>query len=95
MQSHVIIKRFVLVGSGAMVAAILLLLVSGNRILVSEKRVVPGETYVVPEWGDLGRASQAQLVCRYFTGRNITTNVLWYSPNNIMGRDQCPFLVSE
>jgi len=75
-----------------MVAA---LIVSGSRVLVSETRVDPGQTYVAGEWGDLGTAKQSQLVCRYFTGRGIRMNVLWYSPNNFMGRDQCPFLVKD
>jgi len=69
------------------------LLVTGSRVLVWETRVNPGQNYVVGAWGDLGGATQSQLVCRYFTGRSLRTNVLWYSPNNVMGRDQCPFLV--
>ncbi len=81
----------------AAIAALLvmLLLVTGHRVLISERRVNPGDTHVVAEWGDLGKAEQPQLVCRYFTGRSIKTNVLWYSANNIMGRDECPFLVKE
>lgn len=95
MQNYTLIKRLALIIGAALSTTVLLLLVTGNRVLVSEKRVEPGETYVVPEWGDLGKESHAQLVCRYFTGRSFSTNVLWYSPNNIIGRDQCPFLVSE
>jgi hypothetical protein len=70
----------------------LVLLVTGYRVLVWETRVNPGQTYVVGEWGDLGKTQQPQLVCRYFTGRSVQVNVLWYSPNNLLGRDQCPFL---
>lgn len=73
----------------------LLLLISSKRVLVWETKVEPGEIYVLPEWGDLGKAQQAQLVCRYFTGRSIKLSVYWYSPNGIMGKDQCPFLPSE
>jgi hypothetical protein len=31
--------------------------------------------------GDLGRAAQASLVCKYFTGRNVIVKVFWYAPN--------------
>lgn len=68
------------------------LLISGSRVLVSEHRVNPGDTYVLPDWGNLGTAQQPQLVCRYFTGRSVKATVLWYSSNNIMGADECPFL---
>ncbi|BAL23503.1 hypothetical protein [Azoarcus sp. KH32C] len=73
----------------------LTLLVSGTRVLVWETKVNPGEVYVVEEHGDLGGSKQATLVCRYFTGRSIRTSVLWYSSNNIMGKDQCPFTAQE
>lgn len=76
----------------AFVVISLLLLASGKRILVYEKKVNPGESYIVPEHGNLGEAQQASLVCRYFTGRSVLTSVLWYSPNNILGKDQCPFI---
>ena len=71
------------------------LLLSGKRVLVSETKVTPGEHFVVPDHGDLGSNKQASLVCRYFTGRSILTTVFWFSSNNIMGRDQCPFIDSE
>ncbi|MCP6718809.1 MAG: hypothetical protein KJI71_01075 [Patescibacteria group bacterium] len=69
--------------------------ISGARILVSEVKVKPGQEYYVEGWGNLGEASQTQLVCRYFNGRKILTKVLWYSSNNILGRDSCPFLYSS
>jgi hypothetical protein len=68
------------------------LLVSGYRLLLSERTVTPGQSYVVDGWGDLGKSAQASLVCRYFTGRSVITSVFWYSPNNILGKDSCPFL---
>lgn len=71
------------------------LLLSGRRLLVWETRVNPGDNYVVAGWGNLGTAGQAQLACRYFTGRSVVTHVLWYSPNNFLGRDQCPFFEKE
>jgi hypothetical protein len=64
----------------------------GYRVLVHEHLVKVGETYIVEDYGDLGKAQQSQLSCTYFTGRNFKTVVLWYSPNNIMGRDSCPFI---
>lgn len=76
-------------------AVCVVLLLTGKRVLVAETKVEPGQNYVLPEWGSLGDASQSQLVCRYFTGRSMRTTVLWYSPNNIMGKDQCPFIDSQ
>ena len=52
-----------------LVSICLFLLISSKRVLVWETRVEPGEIYTLPEWGDLGKAQQTQLVCRYFTGR--------------------------
>lgn len=80
-------------GLGATVCAALLL--TGKRVLVWETRVEPGDYYVVREYGNLGAANNAQLVCRYFTGRSVITAVYWHSPNNIVGKDQCPFMVDE
>lgn len=76
--------------AGFLVLADLTLLVSGERLLFSQKLVHPGASYIVADYGDLGKNDQASLVCRYFTGRSVTTKVLWYSSNNIMGRDECP-----
>lgn len=73
----------------------LALLVSGQRLLISEVKVEPGQNYVVPEHGNLGAANQASLVCKYFTGRKVVTSVYWFSPNNILGRDECPFLTAQ
>ena len=72
-----------------------LLLVLGKRVLIAETKVNAGEKYVVPEHGDLGAAQQASLVCRYFTGRSLLTSVLWFSPDNILGKVQCPFITGE
>lgn len=80
---------FVLV---TLVLVSLLLLVSGKRVLVWETKVNPGDNYVLAEWGELGKGEQAQLVCRYFTGRSIQPIVYWYSPNGLLGIDQCPFI---
>ncbi|NWK96693.1 hypothetical protein DM806_13690 [Sphingobium lactosutens] len=66
------------------------LLISGKRLLVGSTLVHPRQTYIVPGFGDVGKQDQASLVCRYFTGRGIATDVLWYSSTNQMGRDECP-----
>jgi hypothetical protein len=71
------------------------LLLSGKRILVTERLVKPGDTYSVDEYGNLGKDDQGSLVCQYFTGRSILTRVFWYSPDNQFGKDQCPFILSE
>jgi hypothetical protein len=66
------------------------LLIAGQRVLINQTLVQPGTSYVVPGYGDVGKSAQGSLVCRYFTGRNFTDNVLWYSDNNVTGRDECP-----
>jgi hypothetical protein len=70
--------------------AVLGLLVSGNRVLVWQAKVEPGQRYEVEGWGDLGKNQQASLACYYFTGRSIKPQVYWYSPSNVMGKDECP-----
>jgi hypothetical protein len=71
------------------------LLFSGKRILVTERLVKPGDKYSVDEYGDLGKEDQRSLLCQYFTGRSILTRVFWYSPENLFGKDQCPFILNE
>lgn len=78
-----------------MLAVEALLIITGARFLLHETLVRPGTDFVVPEYGNLKSNQQASLVCRYFSDRGIVTEVLWYSPNNIIGRDQCPFLKTE
>lgn len=68
------------------------LLLTNTRILVGETKVEPGQEYVVENYGNLKGNQQASLVCSYFNGRKLLKTVFWYSPNNIMGRDSCPFL---
>lgn len=76
----------------AVLAANIGLLVTERRVLMHERLVTPGESYTVPEWGDLGKAQQFSLACRYWTGRGISLRVFWHSANGTMGRDQCPFI---
>jgi len=92
MERSTSLKAISLVVIGILVLLEAGLLVSGSRILISEKLVSPGEHYTVEDWGDLGRAAQAQLACKFFTGRGTKTNVYWYSASNVMGRDSCPFV---
>jgi len=67
------------------------LLFSSKRVFIQQTLVRPGQSYIVPGFGNVGKQAQASLVCRYFTGRGIVTDVLWYSAINQMGRDECPF----
>lgn len=85
-------RRLALIVLAVLLATDIALLISDRRVLVWETHVRPGETYEVPDWGDLGKSSGASVVCRYFTGRSIKVRVFHYSPNNILGRDSCPFL---
>lgn len=76
-------------------AASAALLITGKRILLSETEVKPGDSYFVPDYGNLGESTSASLVCKYFTGRSVLTRVFWYSPNNIVGKDECPFTLDR
>jgi hypothetical protein len=67
-------------------------LVTDTRVLIHEKLVRPGEKDMVDGYGDVGISAQATLVCRYFNGRQVLAAVFWHSPNNLMGRDSCPFI---
>ncbi len=68
------------------------LLLTDTRILVGEVKVESGQEYIVEGYGDLKGNQQASLVCSYFNGRKVLKSVFWYAPNNIMGKDSCPFL---
>jgi hypothetical protein len=85
-------KKFLIIVPVILFSIIIFLLISGNRVLLSETKVEPGQDYVLQEWGNLGEAEQASLVCKYFTGRSVKISVYWYSPNNVLGKDQCPFI---
>jgi hypothetical protein len=73
----------------AVLAADLLFLVSGCRVLVREERhstlIVPGSMhagfYVAP-------VSSTTLECSYFTGRGVQTASV-----STLFRDECPFLI--
>lgn len=66
------------------------LLVVDRRILVWEHLVGKGMAAEVPGWGKQGEGS---LICWYFTGRSLRPTIFNFSANNILGRDQCPFVI--
>ena len=68
------------------------LLLTDTRVLLGEVKVEPGQEFVVEGYGNLKEDNQASLVCSYFNGRKVLRTVFWYAPNNIMGRDSCPFI---
>ena len=71
------------------------ILVTGKGFLLNEKMIHPGTTfYVNPTW-NVGNSQQDSLVCKYFNGGKLVYRVYWYSPNNFMGRDSCPFILEE
>ena len=78
---------------GALLLGEAALLLTGYRLLLSQKRVDPGQVFIVKDYGNLGDNNQSSLVCRYFTGRGTVVKVFWYSPNNLFGKDDCPFLL--
>jgi hypothetical protein len=89
------IKTFLVAAAAVMVTLVLALLLSDRRVLVYEHKVNPGEVYVVAEHGNLGEEKNASLHCRYFTGRAVVESVFWYSPNNLLGKDSCPFIATR
>jgi hypothetical protein len=83
--------------AGIIIAAVIALtwlglLLTDTGVLVAEIRVEPGQEFVVEDYGNLKESKQASLVCSYFNGSKVLRTVFWYAPNNIMGRDSCPFL---
>ena len=89
------VMRIVCVIVVFVVLAWVVVMATDTKILTSETKVEPGQEYYVEDWGNVGDASQASLVCKYFNGRKSLTRVFWYSPNNILGRDSCPFLIRD
>jgi hypothetical protein len=79
----------------ALLLTVVFLLLSGKALLIGENKVNPGDVYTVPDYGDLGKNGQSSLVCKYFTGRSIKLSVYWYSPNGILGKSECPFLLEK
>ena len=88
-------RRWIYALVAVLIALWLALVLSSKGVLISQRRVSPGQTYVVPDWGDLGKAQQRQLACRYFVGTRVRWEVFWYSPNGVMGRADCPILVDR
>ena len=80
------------IGIGLALLADVALLASGARILVHEKIIPAGEPGTA-EGFEGHRADAPSIECRYFTGRSIRSSSKWYSPNGVMGIDECPFLV--
>jgi hypothetical protein len=87
-------KRKIATAVAILISLCAILLLTDRRVLVWERKVNPGESYIVAGYGDLKSQKQESLVCHYFTGRSILPRVMWYSSNNILGRDQCPLIVS-
>lgn len=81
--------------AASVVAVWLALLFTGTGVLVSQTKVEPGQRYLVKGFGDVGDAKHACLVGRYFNGRGIESRVFWYSPNGILGKSACPFLLRD
>lgn len=80
---------------GALALAVALevaVLVSGQRVLVWQQRPTDNAPVSMP---DYGRLDSSSIVCHYFNGRGFVFRVYWYSPNNFMGRDSCPFLIGD
>jgi hypothetical protein len=74
----------------------LLLLITDRRVLVYEEKVYHEKTGSFnPKIKDPFEETIKALNCTYFTGRTFVTTSFWYAPNNIMGKDSCPFLTGR
>jgi len=74
----------------------LLLLITDRRILVYEEKIYHEKTGSSnPKFIDPFERTIRSLNCTYFTGRTFVTTSFWYAPNNIMGKDSCPFLTER
>jgi hypothetical protein len=85
-------KKYFLIFTGVFLLITLSLLLTDTRVLVFEEKIAPGNSLEISGFVYSGTPYQGQLVCRYFSGRSILTTVYWLSPNNVMGKDQCPFI---
>lgn len=78
--------RTALLALGALVFICVALRLTDTRVLIFERKVNPGDKYQVEGWGELGDSGSPSLVCKYFTGTDVTVQVYWYSASNVMGR---------
>lgn len=86
-------KRLVWAAVTVIVLSNFYLLIGGNRLLIWEQIVRPGQQLFVEDWGTIAATQQqASLVCTYWTGRSVVRKVFWYGH---MGRDACAFLIKE
>gem|GEM_PF-1881328 len=88
-------RTYIVIVAALVVLGWLTVIASGARILVSEKLIKPGQSYIVEGYGDLGASREESLVCSYFTGRKMVARVYSYAPNNLFGKDECPFLAKD
>lgn len=87
-------RRIFVILALAVIAGVFLV-ATDQRLLLWQTKVIPGETYEVAGYGDLGKSQQASLVCRYYTGLGIATTVEAYTPGGSPAGDGCPFLVKN
>ncbi len=65
------------------------------RLLVSTEIIGAGEPLVLEGWGNLGKSDSAVILCRYFTGTGLTTDMFWYAPGSAHGSDGCALVRKE
>ena len=71
------------------------IMLSGKGVLTSQHVAQPGNPYWVDGWGDVGKGDAPSLVCTYFVGTGIKTEVFWYSPEGIFGKAECPLFFNR
>lgn len=78
----------------------LFILVSGMRVLINQYFVPAGypeidenDKPILDGSGNTSILKSDILICRYFTGRHIVRREYYYSENNFMGKDECPFVI--
>ena len=65
------------------------------RVLVGKQVVGAGEPLVLEGWGNLGKSDSAVILCRYFTGTKLTTDMFWYAPGSAHGSNGCALMRKE
>lgn len=82
--------RLAALAIGGLMAANVLILISGHRVLLGEKIVVAGEELVWKDW-IVGHHQRDVLMCRYWTGRSVQPRTEWYGigPGELA---ECPMI---
>jgi len=79
----------------AFVIATAWLFLADKAILISAQQYENGDQMdpLFSEWGEVHESDQPGLGCIYWRGRKYS-RFYWWSPNNFMGRNACPTIIT-